>query len=225
VKKDLTEIGVVIDRSGSMALVASDAIGGFNTFLKSQQEQPGDANMTVLLFNEAITKYATNAPVKGVAPLTSETYVAQGWTALYDAVGTLIDEIGEKLAKTSEDSRPEKVIIAILTDGAENKSRMYTQKMVFDKIALQRDTYNWEFIFLAAGEEAFKEGQALGMSMSKMAKFANDSAGNSGAYETLCLYTSAIRSTKSFAETEQLKSAVNLQSMVDENIAKATVTP
>lgn len=213
-KENLTELGVVIDRSGSMDKVRDDAIGGFNAFLKSQQELPGDANMTVVLFDTTVETYAVG-PVKGVAPLSQESYKPDGWTALYDAVGKTIDDIGKKLANMREEDRPSKVIIAILTDGAENSSKKYTQQDVFNKIKVQRDTYNWEFIFLAAGEAAFQEGEAIGMTRSKMAKFTNDAKGNAAAYDALCCYSSALRSADS-SGYEALKCSVNIQELVDQ---------
>lgn len=218
-RENLTELGVVIDRSGSMEKVRGDAIGGFNSFLKSQKELPGDANMTVVLFDTTVDTYAVG-PVKSVEPLTEKTYKPDGWTALYDAVGTTIDSIGKKLAAMGEEDRPSKVIIAILTDGEENSSKKYTRQDIFNKIKTQRDTYNWEFIFLAAGEGAFQEGEAIGMSRTKMAKFVNDAKGNSAAYEALCTYSSALRSADTEEKYRGLTKSANIQSLVDEALKK-----
>ena len=218
---NLTEIGVILDRSGSMSCVVNDAIGGFNTFLETQKRVPGDAVITVSLFDYEVIYYAKNAPIKSVAPLTTETYVPRGMTALYDAVGSLINDFGEKFSSMKEEDRPGKVIIAILTDGAENSSKEFTRNKIFDMIKLQRDTYNWEFIFLAAGEAAMQEGANIGMSMSKCATFANDSAGNTAAYSALCTYTSALRSAGDLSSYNEIKTNSVLQDMVDAQLSSS----
>jgi len=221
-KDNLTELVVVIDRSGSMSSVASDAIGGFNSFLKAQQELPGEANLSVVQFNTEIETYADGAGVKAVKPLTSTSYVPSGMTALYDAVGIQITKIGERLAKMAEADRPAKVIFAILTDGQENSSREYSGSKVAEMIKHQRDKYNWEFVFLAAGEEAFKEAQTLGMDLSKTIKFMNTGANQQASYDTMNTYTSNLRSLDAVAAAAY-SSNTNLQKMFDDGVDDETV--
>jgi len=218
--ENLTELVVVIDKSGSMDSVTNDAIGGFNAFLKSQKEAPGEAKMTVVLFDTTYSFYAANVDVKSVNPLDNNSYKPQGGTALYDAVGTAIDEIGKKLADMEEKDRPSKVVFAILTDGEENSSKKYNRQKVFNQIATQRDTYKWEFLFLAAGKEAFTAGESLGMAKTKMAMFKNDAKGNTASYDALAAYTTAYRGTKGDFETMELSRSINLQSVVNESLAK-----
>ena len=218
---NLTEIGVVLDRSGSMSGVVSDAIGGFNTFLETQKEIPGDANITVSLFDDVIEYYVKDTPVKSVAPLTKITYVPRGMTALYDAIGVLINDFGKKFSNMKEEDRPAKVIIAILTDGAENASKEFTENKIFDMIKTQRDTYNWEFIFLAAGESAMTEGANIGMSMTKCAQFVNDSAGNTAAYTALCSYTRSLRGAVDMTSYNEIKTNSVLQDMVDAQLSSS----
>lgn len=229
--ENLTELVVVIDRSGSMEPVANDAIGGFNTFLKAQKEAPGEAKITVVQFNTQLEFYAANVDVKNVQPLDTKTYSPEGGTALYDAVGLAIDETGKRLAAIQENDRPSKVIFAILTDGEENSSKKYVGSEVKKMIERQRDVYKWDFVFLAAGEGAFKEAEHIGMQMSKTMRFANTGANQSASYDTLAFYASNSRSMKS-ADYEKFSASVNLQSVMSDVLdhkvtanTKVAVTP
>jgi len=213
--ENLTELVVVIDRSGSMEPVANDAIGGFNTFLKAQKEAPGEAKITVVQFNTQLEFYAANVDVKNVQPLDTKTYSPEGGTALYDAVGLAIDETGKRLAAMQENDRPSKVIFAILTDGEENSSKKYVGSEVKKMIERQRDVYKWDFVFLAAGEGAFKEAEHIGMQMSKTMRFANTGANQSASYDTLAFYASNSRSMKS-ADYEKFSANINLQSVMSD---------
>lgn len=151
---DLTEIAYVLDRSGSMEAIASDAIGGFNAFLHEQQQLPGAVRFTLILFDhEYLTPYNA-VDIHRVPPLTPHTYTPRGTTALHDAVGRTIDALGARLAATPETERPAKVIVGILTDGLENASTDYSAAKVAQMIRHQREKYAWEFVFLAANQDA-----------------------------------------------------------------------
>jgi uncharacterized protein YegL len=167
-KENLTEIIVVMDKSGSMDSIKGDAMGAFNTFLEEQQKLPGDAAFTLTLFDTAYDLVHTRKPIKDVPKLSENTYVPGGMTALLDAVGRTIDEVGRRLNDTPEEERPSRVVMAIITDGQENSSHEYKRQQVFDKIKTQKDAYQWEFVFLAAGQEAFKEAEGLGLSKSSI---------------------------------------------------------
>ncbi len=160
-RPDLTEIAFVLDRSGSMNAIAGDAIGGFNTFLTQQQALPGDARLTLVLFDHEYQVTHSGVEIRSVPPLDERTYVPRGMTALLDAVGRTIDDVGKRLAATPEDQRPGKVIVAILTDGMENASRDYTNAKVAAMIRHQQEKYSWEFIFLAANQDAIKAAEAI----------------------------------------------------------------
>jgi hypothetical protein len=160
-RPDLTEIAFVLDRSGSMNSIAGDAIGGFNTFLAQQQAQPGQARLTLVLFDHEYLVAHDNVDIHNVPPLDAHTYVPRGMTALLDAIGRTIDTAGVRLASTPEADRPAKVIVAILTDGMENASRDYTNGRVAEMIRHQQQKYNWEFIFLAANQDAIATAGAL----------------------------------------------------------------
>lgn len=151
---NLTEIAFVMDRSGSMEAMKAEAIGGFNAFIESQKQLPGDVRFTLILFDNEYLKPIDHIPLATVAPLTDKTFEPRGTTALLDAMGRTVEEIGERLAKTPEAERPGKVIIACMTDGEENASQKYTNKKVAKMIEHQRTTYSWEFVFLGATLES-----------------------------------------------------------------------
>lgn len=152
----MQEIICVLDRSGSMQSVASDAVGGFNAFVKAQKEVPIPANIMIAWFDDAYTITYEGA-ISG-APMVAA-WPHGGMTALYDAIGKTIKHVGERFSK----EHPEKVILAILTDGQENASKEFTRKAVFDLIAEHREKYGWEVVFLAADQDACLAGQAIGV--------------------------------------------------------------
>lgn len=166
-----SHIACIIDRSGSMQSIASDAIGGFNAFLESQKKVPGKAVITVVLFNDEYLKLYDAVPLERAEPLTDTTYNPAGLTALLDAVGKTMDELGQSLAATPEAERPGKVIIAILTDGEENSSREYSRQQIFEKITHQSSAYSWEFVFLAANQDAIQAGRELGIAAADTTNF------------------------------------------------------
>ncbi|MBW8001719.1 MAG: hypothetical protein FVQ80_06815 [Planctomycetes bacterium] len=116
-KKGLNELVGIIDRSGSMDVIASDAIGGLNTFIREQKEVPGEANVTIVLFDHEYKVDYKGVPIADVKEYNSQSYIPRGTTALLDAIGRTITTVGERLANTDEGQRPEKVIVFILTDG------------------------------------------------------------------------------------------------------------
>src|SRR6266478_3709451 len=161
--QNLCEIGFVLDRSGSMNAMKDEAIGGINAFLESQQKLPGEAHLTLVLFDHEYIVAHDGAPIKDVSPLNEHTYVPRGTTALWDAIGRTINTIGERLDKTPEPERPAKVIIAILTDGLENASQEFKHSRILEMIKHQREVYSWEFLFLGANQDAIKAGSEIGI--------------------------------------------------------------
>ena len=183
VNKKLTEIICIIDESGSMALKASDAIGGFNDFLKKQKKLKDECKFTLVLFDTEYKLVYDGADIKDVAPLNSATYSPGGCTALLDAVGKTIDTVGARYAKTAEKSRPGNVLVCIITDGEENSSREYKKSDICDKITHQTDKYSWKFIFLGANQDAFAEAGGMGITMNCTMNY--DMAHISGMYSSL----------------------------------------
>jgi uncharacterized protein YegL len=158
---NLSDIICIVDRSGSMDAIRSDAIGGFNAFLSDQKQQPGEAKLSLVLFNHEYKLVYDNVDIANVPPLDENTYRPQGMTALLDAVGRTIDAVGQRLSETPEPERPAKVIVAILTDGLENASADYSRSKVADMIRHQQQKYSWDFIFLAANQDAIATASTI----------------------------------------------------------------
>lgn len=158
---NLVEVVCVTDRSGSMEAIRSDAIGGFNSFLSSQQEHPGEARFTLVLFDHEYDLIHDCVDIQDAPPLDGDTYAPRGTTALLDAVGRTIDDVGKRLSQTPEPERPAKVIVSILTDGLENASRNYDNVRIAEMITHQQDKYGWEFIFLAANQDAIATAKSM----------------------------------------------------------------
>lgn len=177
------EIACVIDRSGSMDLIRSDAIGGFNSFLNEQKVIPGECKFTLVLFDNEILTLHDRVDIGSVAELNLNSYVPRGTTALYDAVGQTIIALGAKLDSSAE--KPDKVIFIILTDGQENASKEYSMEKISELIKHQTEKYSWEFVFLAANQDAFYTGNLLNISANNTVNFAADSAGIRGAYASM----------------------------------------
>jgi len=161
--KNLSEIVCIVDRSGSMATIAADAIGGFNTFLAEQKKLPGEAQFTLVLFDTEYLVPVANQPIQSVEPLTNKTFVPRGGTALLDAIGRTIATIGVRLGKTPESERPAHVIVVILTDGEENSSHEYSHSRIASMIQHQQDKYNWHFVYLGVGIDAFAASRSFNM--------------------------------------------------------------
>ncbi len=160
---NLTEIAYILDRSGSMQPMQEPAVAAFNDFIKSQLDVPGDARLTLIQFDDAYEVPIAACPVQDVRELTAATYTPRGMTALLDAIGRTIKDIDRRLVALPETEKPGKVILAIFTDGQENASHEYTAKHISDLIRLYRDEKGWEFLFLAANQDAIASAGAMHM--------------------------------------------------------------
>ena len=170
------ELICILDRSGSMGPIQDDAIGGFNVFLDAQKKVPGEARLSLVLFDHEALVPHRQAPIAGVPPLTAETYVPRGSTALYDAVGDALYRLHSRIAETPEASRPERVVVAILTDGHENASQRFSRAQIADAIAARR-AEGWEFTFLAANQDAMLAADAIGIARQDSFAFAATGVG------------------------------------------------
>ena len=193
-KEGLTEIISLVDRSGSMQSILDDAIGGFNTFLRSQQDQPGEAKLSLILFDHEYQIVHQAVDIQQVEPLNQDTYVPRGSTALLDAVGKTIDAVGERLAATAESEKPSQVIVSILTDGYENASQTYSKPKVAEMIQHQTEKYNWAFEFQAANMDAFAAAKELSIAPDRVVQFEATSQGVREAFAQQSQRISAIRS-------------------------------
>jgi hypothetical protein len=160
--KNLTEIVLVVDRSGSMSLCKTDAQGGINAFIEKQKNEPGDANLTLVQFDNEYEFVENGTPIKDVKPYVLE---PRSMTALLDAVGRAISETGSRLAAMDEPSRPGLVIVVIVTDGKENASKEYKNDQIKEMIKEQQEKYNWQFIFLGATADTFDVATAIGIAV------------------------------------------------------------
>jgi len=182
---NLTEIIFLLDRSGSMAGLESDTIGGFNAFLEKQRKLEGETVVTAVLFDDEY-EILWNGIDANKAMLTDKEYYVRGSTALLDAVGKTILDVGYRLSKTSEDERPSNVIFVITTDGMENSSREFTYKKIKDLIRHQQEKYNWEFIFLGANIDATKEADSIGIDVNNAYSFKASKTGVASMYNIVC---------------------------------------
>jgi uncharacterized protein YegL len=190
--QDLTEIVFILDRSGSMSGLENDTIGGFNGFVKNQAAL-GQTNLTTVLFDDRYEILHNGIDAAGVA-ITGEEYFTRGNTALLDAVGKTINDVGKRLSKTPEALRPGKVIFVITTDGLENASRTFSYGEVKKMITHQTENYKWEFIFMGANIDAVAEGGKLGICAERSYGWTATGAGVKALYEDLNVYSSGLRS-------------------------------
>ena len=201
---DLTLIAVLVDRSGSMAQWREDMEGGLNAFVESQASEPGDAEITLAHFD---TKYELVWPLCAIKDAPKYTLMPRGCTALLDAMGRFITEVGEELAKRDEADRPGKVIVCIVTDGLENSSVDWTRDRVKALVEQQCSQWHWEFVFLGADMDAVQEGASVGVPQKSSLTF--DKANARLTYAMASDYVSTVRGGRKAAFSEQdRKSAV-----------------
>jgi Mg-chelatase subunit ChlD len=175
--KNCTEIVFVLDRSGSMQSCQEAAIAGFNRFLVEQQQLEGLVKLSLILFDDEYLMPIHALPVAEVLPLDGETYVPRGSTALLDAIGRAVDELGARLASSPEPDRPGQVIVAILTDGLENSSQTYDWRQIAGLIKHQAEKYKWTFLFLGANQDAIATAARMNIARSNAANYVADPDG------------------------------------------------
>lgn len=193
-KENFTEIVFILDRSGSMGTLVNDTIGGFNAFIEKQKVEPGEAVLTTVLFDHEYKLLHDCVNIHDVNPMTYADYVPRGMTALYDAIGKTINDIGEKLSSTPEHERPSSVVFVITTDGYENASKKFTQQQIKDMIEHQTDKYNWQFLFLGANIEVDEVAGDIGIELSNAATFTATADGMSATMDSINCAVSSVRS-------------------------------
>lgn len=191
----LTEIAFILDRSGSMTSCQDAAIAGFNQFLHEQKDAPGTARLTLVLFDGEYEVPFASVPLEELTDLDAETYVPRGSTALLDAMGRTIDELGARLAALTEDQRPGQVIVCTLTDGFENSSQKFSFHDISAKIGHQRDTYGWTFLFLGANQDAIASAARMNIRAKDSSNYLADSFGTTSGQRAMSRKIRAMRTT------------------------------
>lgn len=199
-KKGLTEIVFILDRSGSMSGVESDTIGGYNAMLEKQKREPGQAIVTTVLFDDKYELLHDRINLAGIEPITDKEYFARGSTALLDAVGKTINKIGNVQKHTGEDQRAENVMFVITTDGMENASSEFSYEKVRQMIEHQKNKYGWEFIFLGANIDAIAAAERFGIGKDRATDYNADSEGTLLNYEVISDTISCMRANDPISE-------------------------
>jgi uncharacterized protein YegL len=194
-KTGYTEITFVIDKSGSMAGKESDVINGFDNFINEQKKVSGDCTVSVTLFDTTL-ECVYEVEKLHSTPTIKDKYLPSGMTALLDAVGTTIHNVGKRLAGLGEDNKPERVIFVIITDGEENSSQWYKLSGIKKMIQERTDFYKWEFVFLGVGLDAFKSASDIGVSAQNTVTYTPDAAGIKSSYDSLSKNISYSRENK-----------------------------
>ena len=195
-KKNLTEIVFILDRSGSMAGLEDDTIGGFNAMIEKQRKEASEALVSTVLFDHETEVIHDRVDIHRIEPITRKEYYVRGSTALLDAVGGAIHHIGNVHKYAREEDRPEKMLFVITTDGMENASRKYTYDRLKTMIERQKEKYGWEFLFLGANIDAAREAARFGISADRTANYHADSEGTAVIYEAVSEAVCNVRASR-----------------------------
>ncbi len=193
-KKGLTELVFILDRSGSMGGLEADTIGGFNSLLEKQKREEGEALVSTVLFDNEIQVLHDRVRLEEVPPMTEHDYFVRGCTALLDAVGGAIHHIGNIHKYARAEDVPEHTLVVITTDGLENASRRYDAPKVKKMVQRQQEKYGWEFLFLGANIDAVETAGHFGIAPQRAANYHSDHAGTALNYEVLSQAVCSVRS-------------------------------
>jgi len=201
-RNNFTRIAIVLDRSGSMESCKESTVSGFNEFIRTQQELPGEAMVRLVQFDD---RYETvfDMNLKLCPELTQNTFVPRGSTALLDAQGRTIVELGKELAALPENERPSKVVVVTLTDGLENASKEYNLERIGELIREQRDKYNWDFVFLGANQDAIQTAAAMNIPLPSAMSYSTSKAGIAATMAAVSHYVGSARKGKAAAFSEE----------------------
>ena len=196
-KKGLTELVFILDRSGSMSGLEADTIGGFNSLLEKQKKEDGEAYVSVVLFDDVTEVLYDRTDIRKVEPMNDTQYYVRGCTALLDAVGGAIRHIGNVHKYARGEDVPEKTLFIITTDGMENASRIYSYEKVRRMIEHQKENYHWEFLFLGANIDAVSVAGRFGIGRSRAVRYEHDAKGTRLNYAVMSQVVSAARCAES----------------------------
>ena len=192
-KTNKTELVFILDRSGSMGGLETDTIGGYNSLLSRQREEPGEATVTTVLFDDQYELLHDRIDLRGIVPITAREYYVRGSTALLDAIGKTIRKIDNAQKHTAPEMRADKVLFVITTDGHENASREYSAAQVKAMISEQKEKYGWEFLFLGANIDAVRTAGSFGIAPNRAVNYHADSRGTRLNYEVVSQAVSCMR--------------------------------
>ena len=195
-KQNLTEIVFILDRSGSMAGLEADTIGGFNAMIEKQKKEEGEALISTVLFNVRSEVIHDRTPLEKIRPLTERDYTVGGGTALLDAIGGAIHHIGNVHKYAREEDIPERTLFVITTDGMENSSRWYTADKVRKMIRLEQETCGWEFLFLGANIDAVETARCFSIDADHAVNYCCDAQGTALNYAAISEAVSAVRAKR-----------------------------
>ena len=192
-RKNLTEIVFILDRSGSMSGLEQDTIGGFNSMINQQKNAEGEALVSTILFDNVSEVLHDRINVKDIQPLTDHDYMVRGCTALLDAIGGAIHHIGNIHKYARREDIPEHTMFVITTDGMENASRYYSSNRVIQMIERQKIKYGWEFLFLGANIDAVETASLFGFDEDRAVNYQCDSEGTALNYKVISEAIIAVR--------------------------------
>ncbi len=197
-KKNITEIVFILDRSGSMGGLEADTIGGYNSLVEKQKaERDGEVYISTILFDDRSEVLHDRLPLEKLEPMTKKDYYVRGCTALLDALGGAIHHISKIHKKMKEEDRPTKTLFIITTDGQENSSRKYTYEKVKKLVEKQQKKHNWEFLFLGANMDAISEAGRFGIRADRAVNYECDSRGTAVNFNALSKAISCVRCCES----------------------------
>ncbi|MBQ4423530.1 MAG: VWA domain-containing protein [Clostridia bacterium] len=197
---NLTELVFILDRSGSMAGLEGDTIGGFNAMVEKQKKEEGEAYLSAVLFSSDSRVLYDRVDVRKVEPMTERQYFVGGCTALLDAIGDAVHHIANVHKYAREEDRPAKTVFVITTDGMENASRRYTYDAVKQLIERQRERFGWEFLFLGANMDAVSAARRFGIREDRAVRYECDSAGTALNFDVVSETIGSVRAGKPIAK-------------------------
>ena len=192
-RKGLTEVVFILDRSGSMSGLEADTIGGFNSMIAKQKKEEGEAYISTVLFDDQTEVLYDRVPIQRVEPMNDNQYYVRGCTALLDALGGAIRHIGNVHKYARAEDVPEHTMFVITTDGMENASHRYDSDKVKKMIERQKGKYGWEFLFLGANIDAVETARHFGISEDRAVNYHSDSEGTQLNYEVVSEAICAVR--------------------------------